>query len=133
MDVEVEIEVPRGARLRRDARGRLLFASPVPCPFNYGFVPGTRADDGDASDALVLGPRLAIGARVRAEVQAVVRFRDDGRIDDKLVCAPAPLGRRDRALVIGFFVAYASAKRSWARLRGRRADTRFVGLDPAPA
>ncbi|MHB0871401.1 MAG: inorganic diphosphatase, partial [Chloroflexota bacterium] len=59
--IDVLVEIPRGSRNKYEydeATGRfrldrVLFAS-VHYPAEYGFVPGTRAPDGDPLDALVL-------------------------------------------------------------------------------
>ncbi|MDP2315144.1 MAG: inorganic diphosphatase [Pseudomonadota bacterium] len=125
--VRVTIEVPRGSFLKRDG-ARVEYLSPVPCPFNYGCVPDRPAPDGDPLDALVLGPRLAFGAEVDVPVHAVVRFRDDGAVDDKLVCGPAPTPRA-LAAIAAFFRVYAVARRWMNRARGRRGDTRFLGVE----
>ncbi|MDP2307254.1 MAG: inorganic diphosphatase [Pseudomonadota bacterium] len=128
--VRVRIEVPRGSFVKRGGDG-IEFLSPLPCPFNYGSVPDTRAPDGDPLDALVLGARLALHAEVDASVHAVVRFRDDGAIDDKLVCGPAPTDAELRA-VARFFRGYAVARRWMNRARGRHGDTRFLGVERLP-
>ena len=41
--------------------------SPLPCPFNYGAVPTLPDMEGDLLDALVLGPRLSCGTRLRVK------------------------------------------------------------------
>ena len=64
-EVEVVIEVPRGSFLKRGSTGHVDFISPLPCPFNYGAVPMLVGLEGDLLDAVVLGPRLAVGSRVR--------------------------------------------------------------------
>jgi len=89
----VVIEVPAGSRnkyeldketglLRLD---RVLYGA-VHYPANYGFVPRTYCDDGDALDALVLGQEpvqpLTI---VEARAIGVMRMRDDKGIDDKIL------------------------------------------------
>ena len=127
-ELEVEIDVPLGGFIKRRDDGRVDFVSPFPCPFNYGSVPGTRAGDGDRLDALVLGPRLARGSRVRATVVACVRFTDAGQDDPKLVCAAWPLRGLDRARIVAFFTIYARAKALLNRLRGKAGPTRFGGL-----
>jgi inorganic pyrophosphatase len=66
-ELEVVIEVPLGGFIKRRDDGGIDFVSLAPCPFKYGSVPDTRSGDGDRLDALVLGPRLARGTRVRAE------------------------------------------------------------------
>lgn len=130
--IEVLIEVPRGSFVKRDADGALEFISPLPCPFNYGSVPGLPAPDGDAVDAVLLGPRLAAGQRVHTEVRAVMQFIDDGQQDDKLICASANLSAADRAAVLGFFQIYALCKRVMNLARGRSGTTRCLGWgDPA--
>lgn len=131
--VEVHIEVPRGSFAKRDAARRLEFLSPLPCPFNYGAVPALAGADHDALDAVVLGPRLALGTRLRCPVQAVVRFIDADQEDDKLICAAHPLTAGDERLVLGFFRVYALAKRLHNVLRGVRGRTRCGGFGDVAA
>jgi len=127
--VEVVVEVPRGGLVKRGADGRIDLISPLPCPFNYGSIPETRAPDGDPVDAVVLGPRLARGARVEARVAAVVRFVDAGVEDPKLICVRhATMGRLDRGTVIGFFRLYAVLKRAINAARRKNGPTRFETL-----
>jgi inorganic pyrophosphatase len=128
--IDIEVEVPRGGFVKR-VDGAVDFVSPLPCPFNYGAVPGTEAADGDRLDALVLGPRVPAGTVVRAPVRATVRFVDAGMVDDKLVCSHTPLTEADRRTVRRFFSAYARLKGWLNRLRGLRGSTRFVGLEEA--
>lgn len=91
--VPAVIEVPQGSKnkyevdketgfLRLD---RVLFSA-VHYPANYGFIPRTYCDDGDALDILVLQQSpvhpLCI---VTARPIGVMRMRDDKGIDDKIV------------------------------------------------
>jgi inorganic pyrophosphatase len=128
-ELDVVIEVPLGGFIKRRDDGTIDFVSPVPCPFNYGSVPDTRSGDGDRLDAVVLGSRLARGARVRVKVVACVRFTDAGQDDPKLVCSERPLGPRDRARIAGFFAFYACAKALLNRLRGKPGPTRYAGIE----
>jgi inorganic pyrophosphatase len=128
-ELEVVIEVPLGGFVKRRDDGGIDFVSPVPCPFNYGSVPNTRSGDGDRLDALVLGPRLSRGARLRARVVGRVRFTDAGQDDPKLICSERPLGRLDRARIAAFFTVYARAKGLLNWLRGRGGPTRYRGLE----
>src|SRR5436190_685566 len=66
------IELPRGGLVKRSAGGRIDFVSPLPCPYNYGSLPGTRGGDDDPIDAIVLGPRLRAGTRVDLPVVAAI-------------------------------------------------------------
>ena len=128
-EIEVVIDVPRGGFVKRRDDGGIDFVSPWPCPFNYGSVPGTRSGDGDRLDAVVLGPRLSRGTRVRTTVVGRVRFVDAGQDDPKLICARRPLGRLDRARLVAFFALYARAKGLLNRLRGEAGPTRYGGID----
>ena len=127
LTVEVLIEVPRGSFAKRDARGAVEFLSPLPCPFNYGCVPALPAPDGDALDAVVLGPRLSMGQRTQTTVRGTIAFVDAGQHDDKLICAALELTAHERCLVLGFFHFYALCKRLMNRAQGRSGPTRCLG------
>ena len=124
---EVQVEVPRGGFVKRSADGTVQLRSPLPCPFAYGSVIGTRAEDGDAVDAVLLGRALPAGARCSALLVGRVDFVDDGVPDHKYVFwageGPGP-GRGEQRLIEGFFALYALVKGARARLRGRRGPTR---------
>jgi len=126
-DLTVVIDVPRGSFIKRSDDGSVDFVSPIPCPFNYGHVPGTLADDGAAHDAVVLGPTCALGSTVTVAARARVDFIDAGCPDPKWVCADEPLTRFDRLRVAGFFRCYAATKRWINRFRGLQGQTRYLG------
>ncbi len=89
----VVIEVPRGSKNKYEIDketgflklDRVLYSA-VHYPANYGFIPRTYCDDGDALDALVLTQEpvhpLTI---VEARPIAVMRMRDDKGLDDKIL------------------------------------------------
>ncbi len=118
--VEVVIEVPRGSFLKRGSTGRVDFVSPLPCPFNYGSVPSYLGLDGDLLDALLIGPRLPIGARIRVRAWDAVSLTDRGMTDDKLICSDHPLSRSERQKVLRFFHFYAKCKSLLNVLRRRQ-------------
>ena len=124
---EVLIECPRWSLVKRRADGSIDFISPVPCPYNYGCIPGFASDDGDPLDVVVLGPRLRRGERLHVPVVGVVDFIDAGRGDPKVICSTRPLGERERVGVERFFRVYARFKRVLHRVRGQIPDTRFRG------
>lgn len=132
-EFEVVIDTPRGSFIKRDDDGKVDFVSPLPCPFNYGSVPETVSGDGDRLDALVMGPALPRGARVRVPVRARVRFTDAGESDPKYVCSARPLNARERATVAVFFSVYAYLKGALNLVRGKRGATRYEGLDEPAA
>lgn len=129
-ELEVVIEVPRFGFIKRRDDGSVDFVSPLPCPFNYGSVPGTVGGDGDREDAVVLGPRLPRGTRVRVPVVARVKFVDAGLPDTKWICKRGALSEADRAAVRGFFSFYAYAKQGLYLLRRKPlGGTRYEGLE----
>ncbi|MGB5697869.1 MAG: inorganic diphosphatase [Polyangiales bacterium] len=126
-DLTVVIDVPRGSFIKRRDDGTFDFVSPIPCPFNYGHVPGTHAEDGEAVDAVVLGPKLPFGSTTTLPARARIDFFDAGCPDPKWVCANSPLTRMQRLEVAGFFRCYAVAKRLINRVRGNPGPTRYLG------
>ena len=123
-DVEVVIEVPRGSFLKRGSTGRIDFVSPFPCPFNYGAVPTLLGLEGDLLDALVLGPRLRLGTRIRVRAWGAITLTDRGMSDDKLICCDHPPSRAEWRNVLRFFHFYARCKgllNLWRRRPGRNA------------
>ena len=109
-EVEVLIEIPRGSFRKRGSTGRIDFVSPFPCPFNYGSVPQYVGLEGDLLDAVVLGRRLPLGARVRVRAWGAVMLTDRGMTDDKLICSEEPLSPNQRRRVLRFFHFYAMCK-----------------------
>lgn len=133
-ELEVVIEIPRGSFIKRGSSGQLDFISPLPCPFNYGSVPDLLGLEGDLLDALVLGPRLAPGTRIRVKAWGAVTLTDRGMQDDKLVCsaqAPSPSARN---FVLRFFTLYAKCKgvlNFFRRRPGRNACEGWCEADQA--
>jgi inorganic pyrophosphatase len=123
VDVEVVIEVPAvvppGSFLKRDLDGRVHFVSPLPCPFNYGAVPTLLGLEGDLLDAVVLGPRLPFGTRLRIPAWGAVTLTDRGLSDDKLICCSVPPSAAQWQSVLRFFRVYARCKALLNAWRGR--------------
>ena len=123
-EVEVVIEVARGSFLKRGSTGRIDFVSPLPCPFNYGSVPRYLGLEGDLLDAVVLGPRLRVGTRLKVRAWGAVILVDRGMTDDKLICSHRPISALKRQQVLRFFRLYARCKallNLWRRRPGRNA------------
>jgi inorganic pyrophosphatase len=95
--INTVVEIPQGSRLKvewdREHAAFMLdrvepqiFAKPC----NYGFIPQTLDEDGDELDTLIICPEpLATGVWLEAKVIGVMKFVDDGEVDDKIVCVPA--------------------------------------------
>lgn len=91
--VDAVIEIPRGGRVKYELdkelgvmRATRVLYGAVHYPANYGFIPQTFADDGDALDILVLGQEEVMpGAIVPARVIGVMPMVDTGEADDKII------------------------------------------------
>jgi inorganic pyrophosphatase len=75
-ELEVLIEIPRGSFVKRGSTGQVDFVSPLPCPFNYGSVPQYLGLENDLLDAVVLGPRLPAGTRLRVKAWGAITVSD---------------------------------------------------------
>jgi inorganic pyrophosphatase len=128
VEVEVEVEIPKGGVVKRHPDGSLDYVSPLPAPFNYGCLPGRWGGDGDPQDAILLGARRTSGARVAARVYGVVGFVDQGVPDDKLVCSVERPRRAERALILAFFAVYPWLRRAVNRLRGKPGAVTVTGV-----
>ena len=91
--VNAYIEISRGDRRKWEfdmARNRRaidrIMPSPVGgYPVNYGYVPQTVSYDGDPFDALVLGPPIPGGRKVRGTIVGLMQMEDEKGIDSKVV------------------------------------------------
>lgn len=119
LPVEVVIEIPRGSFLKRGSTGQLDFISPLPCPFNYGSIPAYIGLEGDLLDAVVLGPRLALGTTLTVYAWGAIGVYDRGLYDDKLICSLTPVSPWQQRGLVLFFSCYAQAKRLLNAFRGR--------------
>jgi len=97
MDVEAVIEIPQGSRNKyemdhqtgRIRLDRMLFTS-TRYPLDYGFIPGTLAEDGDPLDALVWLDEPAFpGCLVTVRPVAVFWMHDEHGPDAKILTVPA--------------------------------------------
>lgn len=95
--VNTVIEIPEGSTLKIEWRRDLAVfeidrvePNIFPKPANYGFVPQTLDDDGDELDVLVVCDEpIPTGVFLQVRVIGVLKFEDDGEIDDKLIAVPA--------------------------------------------
>src|SRR3954464_9304827 len=78
--LNVVIETPKGSRVKYsydEKTGMLELKKALPegmvFPFNFGFIPGTKAEDGDPLDVLVVNEEsLLSGCLVKARLIAII-------------------------------------------------------------
>jgi inorganic pyrophosphatase len=105
--VNVVVEIPKGsshkiewnrelATMQLDRVEPAIFAKPT----NYGFIPQTLDEDGDELDVLVITDEpLPTGIFLEVRVIGVMKFEDDGEVDDKVVVVPADDRHTGNAIV----------------------------------
>jgi inorganic pyrophosphatase len=68
---------------------KLTLAEGLAWPYDYGFIPQTRADDGDPTDVLVLGDAPTFsGCLLQVRVLGAVLLKKDGVVNNRLVACP---------------------------------------------
>jgi inorganic pyrophosphatase len=75
-DINVIIEIPS-------------HSDPVKYDCNYGYIPHTLSDDGDAADVLVVTPTpLISGAVIRCRPVGMLQMTDESGVDAKILAVP---------------------------------------------
>jgi inorganic pyrophosphatase len=99
-DVHVVVETPRGSRAKFDYDPKLeSFAlsksllTGLTYPHDWGFVPSTKADDGDPLDIMVIHdaatfPGLVVACRLIGILQIVQKKKDKSERNDRLFAVP---------------------------------------------
>jgi len=94
--IEVFVEIPRGSNNKYEydkEKGlfrldRVLY-SPVFYPADYGFIPDTLADDGDALDAMVMTTFPTFpGCLIKARIIGMFIMEDEKGKDEKILGVP---------------------------------------------
>jgi inorganic pyrophosphatase len=128
--VNVVVETPAGSRNKfrfDEKRGLFLLHKVLPAgtsfPFDFGFVPGTRAEDGDPLDVLLLGEEATftgclVTVRLLGSIEARQTEKGSTIRNDRLIGTPETPKIKPRARTLGdlparlldqiehFFVAY---------------------------
>ena len=104
--VNTVVEIPKWSTLKIEWNRKVgafqldrvepsIFAKPV----NYGFIPQTLDEDGDELDTLILtNEPIPTGVFLEARIIGVLKFVDDGEVDDKLIVVPADDRNTDDAI-----------------------------------
>ena len=109
--LHVVVETPRGSQVKLKYSTELetfvmsrVLALGVTYPFDWGFVPSTRAPDGDPLDAMVLSevstsPGVVVCCRPIAVLQVEQKAKEGGRQrNDRIIVEPVAMERPTLAL-----------------------------------
>ncbi len=94
--INVFIEIPQGGSIKYELDkdsgvvfvDRFLYTA-FTYPFNYGFIPGTAAEDGDPTDVLVISDKtVAPGTVIPSVPIGMLEMEDEEGIDTKIIAVP---------------------------------------------
>lgn len=96
-DIYVAIEIPANSspikyEIEKDYDALMVdrfMATPMFYPANYGYIPNTLSEDGDALDVLVVTPYPVVpGSVIRARPVGILNMSDEAGQDAKLIAVP---------------------------------------------
>lgn len=96
-DIFVAIEIPANSspikyEIEKDYDALMVdrfMATPMFYPANYGYIPNTLSEDGDALDVLVVTPYpVAPGSVIRSRPVGILNMSDEAGQDAKLIAVP---------------------------------------------
>lgn len=84
------VEMPMGTsnkwEIKKDGKLVIDRVLKMPVPVNYGFIPGTLCEDGDALDVFIISDReYAPGDQAQIDVIGLFTCKDQGVGDDKVL------------------------------------------------
>jgi inorganic pyrophosphatase len=144
-EFNVVVEIPKGSQDKYEydekldvvKLDRVLYGSQR-FPFNYGFIPETRALDGDHADAVLLSTNpINSGIVVEARAIGFMEMIDGGEVDNKIICVPTKdprfldiinmddLPAHTQKEMQNFFETYKLLEKKTVEIKG------FEGLDRA--
>jgi len=96
-EVDMVIEITKGSQNKFEIdkeNGTIRLDRVLHPPFkymwDYGFIPQTLSDDGDAADGLVIVDQPSFpGAIIPVRPVGIMHMIDQGDQDDKIICVPA--------------------------------------------
>src|SRR5215475_195620 len=145
--VNAIIETPKGSRTKfkyDEEHGLFMFDKAMPIgqsfPFDYGFLPSTKSEDGDPLDVLVLTEEPTfVGCLVKARLLGVIEAEqtENGKTErnDRLISVAAEshthaslksLRKMDSTLIREieqFFISYNKVRGKKFRLKGHKGPT----------
>ena len=95
-NINAVVEIPKGTNVKyefNESQGYFEYdrclLSPMVYPSNYGFIPKTKAEDGDPLDVLIYnGIPIDRGVVVNCRPLGYLSMIDNGFVDDKILAIP---------------------------------------------
>lgn len=95
-EINVLVEIPQGSSVKYelDKDSGFIFVdrfsyTAMFYPFNYGFIPNTKAEDGDPIDVLVISSYpVSPGTVIAARPIGMLEMEDEAGIDTKILALP---------------------------------------------
>lgn len=95
-EINVVVEIPQGSSIKYEMdkdSGFIMIDrfnyTAMSYPFNYGFVPGTSAEDGDPVDVLVISSfAVSPGTVIPSRPIGMLEMEDEAGIDTKIMAVP---------------------------------------------
>ena len=131
------IEIPAGSQNKFEIDpetgavwlDRVLYSADF-YPFNYGFIPSTKTEDGDALDvAVIMTHAVPPGTVVQTRAIGVMEMYDEGDKDFNIIAVPTKDPRFNDVLDIADLPAHILAEyedffKTYKRLQGKTTDVR---------
>lgn len=138
-EVNVFIEIPQNSPIKYeiDKESGVIMVdrfmhTAMSYPFNYGFIPQTHADDGDAVDVLVISTHpVQAGSVIPARPIGLLEMEDEAGPDNKILAVPtekvdpfyanvhdiSDLPEATKAMIKHFFERYKELEKGkWVKL-----------------
>ena len=96
-EIDVFIEIPKGSSVKYEIDkttgqlvvDRFIYTS-MGYPFNYGFIPNSKAKDGDAVDVMVISSYpVQAGTILPSRVIGMLEMEDEAGSDNKIIAIPS--------------------------------------------
>ncbi len=93
-DIYVVVEIPQDSSVKYEHEKGVIFVdrflyTAMKYPANYGFIPRTKAEDGDPVDVLVISREPVYpGTVIRARPIGVLIMEDEEGMDEKILAIP---------------------------------------------
>ncbi len=96
MDIDVFIEIPAGSAVKYELDEELnqirvdrFVHTAMVYPFNYGYAVGTKGEDGDPLDVMVVSSQSVVpGALIKCHPIGLLEMEDEAGIDTKIIAVP---------------------------------------------